>query len=160
MSAQPNPDSSSGPSSTSSYPPQIEHFTPINSRPRPRVPSSASVSPQNPPFPPFLTPNVTSQAPNISPYLPSIPFPDQRYVPQPSPGPNLNPNPNPSPNQVRYESMYPAPPPHNLPRAGQGMYEMPGNSHSYAPRPEGDNMSWDPEVSVSIPALQVTHRIG
>ena len=57
-SAQPNTESSSASSSTASYPPQMDHFTPINSRSRNRVLSSSSVSP------PLFIP--TSSCQNIS----------------------------------------------------------------------------------------------
>lgn len=133
-SAQPNTESSSASSSTASYPPQMDHFTPINSRSRNRVLSSSS-------------------APSASPYLPSNSFPEQRYASDPN-------GPGPGPSPVRYESLYPAPPPHNLPRSGPGIYEMTGHNHSYAPRPDGDAMSWGPESGP--PAFQgpVQYPIG
>ncbi len=92
-----------------------------------------------------LTP---SQAPSASPYLPNNSFPEQRYNPnQQNSGPAPAPGQGPGQGQVRYESMYPAPPPHNLPRAGPGMYEMPPHNHPYATRPDGENMPWGPDVS-------------
>ena len=82
---------------------------------------------------------ASSKAPGASPYVPPNPFPDQRYAQGP---------PGSGPGAVRYESMYPAPPPHSLPRVGPGMYDM-SHPHPYASRPDGGEGMWAPEVSPS-----------
>lgn len=151
----------------------IELRTPPLPTPRPAPPHPAphptplrsTTSPQSTPAPGIVScrphPSVpilpacrmltSAQAPSQSPYLPSNSFQGPRYTADPNtaPGPSTGPHP------VRYESMYPAPPPHNLPRSGPGLYEMQGHNHPYAPRPDGEGMPWVPEVS----AAGLSHRM-